>query len=118
MKKILFTLATALCIMTTAMAQTIPAVSEKDSDSIPQRNLTQMSLDSMQNEDADSCQSIMLRHRGKNAPTQYHYKRSKYMMTGNEDGLKGFRDYIVRERREKEGRPLQPLPPPNMFRRY
>ena len=52
MKKILFTLATALCIMTTAMAQTTPAVSGKDSDSIPQRNLTQMSLDSMQNEDA------------------------------------------------------------------
>ena len=110
MKKNLFTLAAVLCIMATAMAQTNSTVSGKHSDSIPQPNLTQMSLDSLQNEDADSCQSIMLRHRAKNASTQYHYKRAKYMMTGNEDGLKGLRDYIVRNRRRDEGRPLQPLP--------
>ena len=80
MKKNLFTLAAVLCIMATAMAQTNSTVSGKHSDSIPQPNLTQMSLDSLQNEDADSCQSIMLRHRAKNASTQYHYKRAKYMM--------------------------------------
>ena len=100
MKKNLLTLAAVLCITTTAMAQTNPAVSGKDS----------ISLDSIQHEDTDSCQSIMLRHRAKNASTQYHYKRAKYMMTGNEDGFKGLRDYIVRNRRRDEGRPLQPLP--------
>ena len=110
MKKILFTLTAVLCITTTAMAQTNTTVSGKYSDSIPQRNLAQMPLDSLQNEDTDSCQSIMLRHRAKNASTQYHYKRAKYMMTGNEDGFKGLRDYIVRKRRIDEGRPLQPLP--------
>ena len=110
MKKILFTLTAVLCITTTAMAQTNTTVSGKYSDSIPQRNLAQMSLDSMQNEDTDSCQSIMLRHVDKNKSSQYHYKRSKYMMTGNEDGFKGLRDYIVRKRRIDEGRPLQPLP--------
>jgi hypothetical protein len=117
MKKILFTLTAVLCITTTAMAQTSSTASGKYSDSIPQRNLTQMSLDSMQNEDTDSCQSIMLRHRKKNAPTQYQFKRAKYMTTGNEDGLKGFRDYIVRKRRIDEGRPLQPLPL-DYFRRW
>ena len=52
MKRILFTLTAVLCITTTAMAQTSSTASGKYSDSIPQRNLTQMSLDSMQNEDA------------------------------------------------------------------
>ena len=117
MKKNLFTLAAVLCIMATAMAQTNSTVSGKHSDSIPQPNLTQLSLDSMQNEDADSCQSIMMRHRVKNASTQYHYQRPKYMATGNEDGLKGFRDYIVRKRRKEEGRPLQPLPLDFYFKR-
>ena len=107
MKKNLLTLAAVLCITTTAMAQTNPAVSGKDS----------ISLDSIQHEDTDSCQSIMLRHRWKNAPTQYQFKRAKYKTTGNEDGLKGFRDYIVRKRRIDEGRPLQPLPL-DYFRRW
>ena len=98
MKKNLLTLAAVLCITTTAMAQTNPAVSGKDSIT-------------------DSCQSIMLRRREKNAPTQYQFKRAKYMTTGNEDGLKGFRDYIVRKRRIDEGRPLQPLPL-DYFRRW
>ena len=102
MKKNLLTLAAVLC-----MAQTNPAVSGKDS----------ISLDSIQHEDTDSCQSIMLRRREKNAPTQYQFKRAKYMTTGNEDGLKGFRDYIVRKRRIDEGRPLQPLPL-DYFRRW
>ena len=110
MKKNLLTLAAVLCITTTAMAQTNPAVSGKDS-------MDSISLDSIQHEDTDSCQSIMLRHREKNAPTQYQFKRAKYMTTGNEDGLKGFRDYIVRKRRIDEGRPLQPLPL-DYFRRW
>ena len=117
MKKILTTLTAALCITMTAMAQTNATVSGKSSDSIPQRNLTQLSLDSLHEEDADSCQSIMLRHVDKNKSSQYQYKRSKYMMTGNEDGFKGLRDYIVRKRRIDEGRPLQPLPL-DYFRRW
>lgn len=100
MKKILLTLVAVLCITATAMAQT---------------NLMQIPLDSIQHNDTDSCQSIMVRHKEKIKPTQYHYKRSNYMTTGNEDGFKGFRDYIVRKRRREEGRPLQPLPP-RMFR--
>ncbi len=75
----------------------------------PQMNLLETSLHNPLQEDRDN-QSIMLRHREKNEPTQYQYKRPKYEMTGNEDGFEGFRDYIVRERRRKEGRPLQPLP--------
>ena len=75
----------------------------------PQMNLLETSLHNPLQENSDN-QSIMLRHREKNEPTQYQYKRPKYEMKGNEDGFEGFRDYIVRERRRKEGRPLQPLP--------
>ena len=65
-------------------------------------------------EDTIAGLSIMLRHMG-NKTTQFHFKRSpNYQPTGDE--LKGFRDYIVRKRRWKEGRPLQPLPP--MMRRW
>ena len=115
MKKNLFTLAAVLCIMATAMAQTNSTVSGKHSDSIPQPNLTQMSLDSLQNEDADSCQSIMLRHKVKNKSTQFHYK-SRPDYTKKVDTFGDVRDRIVRERRVDEGRPLQPLAP-NMFRK-
>ena len=115
MKKILFTLTAVLCITTTAMAQTNTTVSGKYSDSIPQRNLAQMSLDSMQNEDTDSCQSIMLRHKVKNKSTQFHYK-SRPDYTKKVDTFGDVRDRIVRERRVDEGRPLQPLAP-NMFRK-
>ena len=66
-------------------------------------------------EDTIAGQSIMLRHMGNKTTTQFYFKHSpNYQPTG--DGLKGFRDYIVRKRRWKEGRPLQPLPP--MMRRW
>lgn len=139
MKKNLFTLAAVLCIMATAMAQTgryaqggysapfmgnsTPSASTNFQKLPPlkadfdislsghhQSNLLQTSLHNPQQEDSIANQSIILRHREKNAPTQYQYKRPKYEMTGDEDGFKGFRDYIVRKRRIDEGRPLQPLP--------
>ena len=115
MKKILATLTAALCITMTAMAQTNATVSGKSSDSIPQRNLTQLSLDSLHEEDVDSCQSIMLRHKVKNKSTQFHYK-SRPDYTKKVDTFGDVRDRIVRERRVDEGRPLQPLAP-NMFRK-
>ena len=139
MKKNLFTLAAVLCIMTTAMAQTgryaqggysapsmgssTPSTSTHFQQLPPlkadfevslsehhQSNLLQTSLHNPQERDGVDNQSIMLRNREKNEPTQYHFKRPKYEMTGNEDGFEGFRDYIVRKRRRDEGRPLQPLP--------
>ena len=80
-----------------------------------QLSLLQTSLQNPQQMDNTDNQSIMFRHKEKNESTQFHYKRPRYMMTGG-DGLKGIRDRIVRDRREKEGRPLQPLPP-GMHRR-
>jgi hypothetical protein len=133
MKKILTTLAAVLCIMTTAIAQTgrytqggysvyfqkLPPLKADFDISLTghhQSNLLQTSLQNPQEKDSSANQSIMLRHEDNNAPIQYHYKRPKYMMTGDGDGFKDIRDYIVRERREKEGRPLQPLSP-GFFRR-
>ena len=138
MKKNLLTLAALLCCAMTAVAQTgryvqgsysapsmgysapttstnfqkLPPLRADFDISLsghPQVNLLETSLHNPLQEDSDN-QSIMLRHREKNEPTQYQYKRPKYEMTGNEDGFEGFRDYIVRKRRIDEGRPLQPLP--------
>jgi len=140
MKKNLFTLAAVLCIMATAMAQTgryaqggysapsmgssTPSTSTHFQKLPPlkadfevslsehhQSNLLQTFLHNPQERDDVDNQSIMLRNREKNESTQYQYKRPKYMMKGDGDGFKDLRDYIVRERRKDEGRPLQPLPP-------
>ena len=139
MKKNLLTLAALLCCTMTAVAQTgryvqgsysapsmgysaattsanfqkLPPLRADFDISLsghPQMNLLETSLHNPLQEDSIANQSIMLLHRTKNAPTQYQYKQPKYKMTGDEDGFKGFRDYIVRKRRIDEGRPLQPLP--------
>ena len=81
----------------------------------PQQPLLLMMPEGKLKEDTIAGQSIMLCHMGNKTTTQFHFKHSpNYQPTGDE--LKGFRDYIVRKRRWKEGRPLQPLPP--MMRRW
>ena len=71
----------------------------------------QMSLDSKQDKDTASCQSVILRHKEQKMGSQYHFKcRPDYSMMV--DNFKGVRDRIVRERRQKEG---IPLPPPHPY---
>jgi len=70
----------------------------------------QMTLDSKQDKDTASCQSVILRHKEQKMESQYHFKyRPDYSKMV--DNLGDIRDRIVRERRVKEGKPLQPLPP-------
>ena len=118
----LTTLTTALCFATTAMAQTtrysdrFPKLPPLRVDSgyalftHPQQNWLQIARDSIQETDTVSTQSVMFRHRQQNSPTQYHYE-SRPDYTKMVDNLGGTRDWIVRKRRQNEGRPLQPLPP-------
>ena len=61
----------------------------------------QMSLDSKQDKDTASCQSVILRHKEQKMESQYHFKyRPDYSKMV--DNFKGVRDRIVRERRQKE----------------
>ena len=132
MKKILMTYAAVLCC-TMAMALTTPTISWKYSDHFPklppltvdfdmslyhhsQPNLMQMSFDNKQDKDTSSSQSIMFRHKEKKLTSQYHYE-SRPDYSKKVDNLGDIRDRIVRDRRVKEGIPLQPLPPPLMRNR-
>lgn len=73
-------------------------------------HLVQMTLDNKQDKDTASCQSVILRHKEQKMESQYHFKyRPDYSKMV--DNLGDIRDRIVRERRVKEGKPLQPLPP-------
>lgn len=133
MKKILMMVLAALLCCTMAMAQTSPAVSWRYSGGFPplpplkvdfemnlfhhsQPSLLQMSLESNQHVDVDSCQSIMLLHKKKNMVSQYHFE-SRPDYSKRVDTFGDLRDRIVRKRRWKEGQPLQPLPPQFMRRR-
>ena len=126
-------LLTVFFCCTMAMAQTTPAVSWKYSDHFPmlppltvdfdmslchhsQPNLMQMSLDNKQDKDTSNSQSIMFRHKEKKLTSQYHYE-SRPDYSKKVDNLGWARDWIVRDRRKKEGIPLQPLPPPFMRNR-
>lgn len=75
----------------------------------PRPNLLLMPLGSVQNKETMTPQSIMYRHVENQTMPHFHFKSGPNIQTG--DGLKGVRDRIVRERRRKEGHPLQPLPP-------
>lgn len=105
MKKYIM-LAAVLYISVTAMAQTSPATSWEDSAKI--------SLGDTLHKDTIATQSIMFRHKTNNTTTQFRYKPTRNIETG--DGLIGVRDWIVRKRRWDEGRPLPP-PTPVMRRR-
>ncbi len=70
-----------------------------------------MRLDSIQNKDTVSSQSIMFLHKEKNMGTQFHYSRPRPDYTKTSDQLGNIRDRVVRKRREGEGRPLQPISP-------
>lgn len=116
-----------LCLMTTAMAQTPSASSWRFSDRFPkmpplrvdfdytffvhsQLDWLQVPLLSIQKKDTVVTPSIMSRQKEHHSAVQYHYK-SRPDYTKMVDNLEGTRDWIVRKRRWKEGRPLQPLPP-------
>ena len=126
-------LLTVFFCCTMAMAQTTPAISWKYSDHFPmlppltvdfdmslyhhsQSCLMQMSFDNKQDKDTSSSQSIMFRHKEKKLTSQYHYE-SRPDYSKKVDNLGDIRDRIVRDRRVKEGIPLQPLPPPFMRNR-
>lgn len=131
--KLIFTVVLAVAITSTAMAQTTPTTSGKYTDSFPklpplkadfeislshhsQPNLLQMAHESKADKNSLDTLSIMFRHKEKNKESRYHYEsRPDYTKVGDTFG--DLRDRIVRERRRKEGRPLQPLPPRSMRNR-
>ena len=118
LRKVGILLVTIFLCCTMAMAQASPAISWKHPDHFPKLppltvefdislyhrskpHLMQMSLDSKQDKDTASCQSVILRHKEQKMESQYQV-----------DNFKGVRDRIVRERRQKEG---IPLPPPHPY---
>lgn len=132
-KIIMFILAGICSVM--SIAQTTPTGLWKYSNHFPelppfsvvfdinlfQRSMphpVQMTLGNKQKEDTLSSQSVILRHKEQKMESQYRFKyRPDYSKMV--DNLGDIRDQIVRERRVKEGKPLQPLPPmpPSSFSR-
>lgn len=128
LRKVGILLVTIFLCCPMAMTQTSPAISWKHADHFPKLppltvefdislyhrsmpHLMQMSLDSKQDKDTASCQSVILRHKEQKMESQYHFKyRPDYSKMV--DNFKGVRDRIVRERRQKEG---IPLPPPHPY---
>ena len=99
-------LAADLDLSGTPIAQTSPSTSGGDSAKI--------SLGDTLHKNTSATLSIMFRHKTNNTTTQFRYKPTRNIETG--DGLIGVRDWNVRKRRWDEGRPLPP-PTPVMRRR-
>ena len=114
-----------LCIMASAAAQTPTTVSWRSSDRFPelpplraefntamhnhhQPNLLITSQDTTDMTTA-AASSIMFLHKEKNIKSNFQISSRRYMPNG--DALIGIRDYIVRDRRIKEGHPLPPPTP-------
>lgn len=119
-----------ICIMTTATAQTTPALSknlyerfpelpslkaEFDTDMLnhQQPNLLTISQDA-NDKDTVAVSSIMFLHKSNQIKSNFHLRSKRNLPAG--DGLIGIRDYIVRHRRINEGHPLPPPTP--VMRRY
>ena len=127
--KLIITLALVYAI--TTMAQTSPAISGGDSSRFAKLPPLKVKLDTVlvthsnsktlmiplvatQHKDSVTTQSIMFRHLENNKKSQFHYKPARNIQRS--DDWIGFRDYIVRKRRWKEGHPLPP-PTPVMIKR-
>ena len=119
-----------ICMTTTSMAQTIPAISSNCFDRFPkmpslkadfcialathhQLDLLKKTADATDKDDA-STTSIMFLHKNKDITSHFQCKSKRYLPAI--DGLIGLRDRIVRKRRFDEGHPLPP-PTPVMRRR-
>jgi len=119
-----------ICMTTTSMAQTIPAISSGCSDRFPKfpplradlcitmathnlPDLLKTTADATPKDDA-STTSIMFLHKNKDITSHFQYKSKRYLPAI--DGLIGLRDRIVRKRRFNEGHPLPP-PTPVLRRR-
>ena len=119
-----------ICMTTTSMAQTIPAISSNYSDRFPkmpslkadfcialanhnQPDLLKKTVDATPKDDVATT-SIMFLHKNKDITSHFQYKSKRFLPSI--DGLIGLRDRIVRKRRFDEGHPLPP-PTPVMRRR-
>ena len=119
-----------VCMTTTSMAQTIPAISSSSSDRFPklpslkadfcialathnQPDLLKKTTDATDKDDVATT-SIMFLHKNKDITSHFQYKSERFLPAG--DALIGVRDQIVRKRRFNEGHPLPP-PTPVMRRR-
>ena len=119
-----------ICMTTTSMAQTIPAISSNYSDRFPkmpplradlcidmaahhQPDLLNKTADATPKDDVATT-SIMFLHKSKDITSHFQYKSKRFLPDG--DPLITLRDRIVRKRRFNEGHPLPP-PTPVMRRR-
>lgn len=117
-----------ICIMTTAMAQTNPAISWRYSDRFPKLPSLKVDFNTAMfthdkpnflmtphdtiDMDKETNQSIMVRHKNRNNETMPHFNfKLSNNYQGSGDALKGVRDRIVRKRRINEGHPLPPPTP-------
>ena len=112
----------------TAMAQNIPMAGQQYAERFPklpplkaelntalfsfsQSGLQQTVLAGFQHKEADTPHSIMIHDQERKEMPHFNVKRAVRQPKEGGDPLKGWRDDIVRERREKEGRPLPPINP-------
>ena len=119
-----------ICMTTTSLAQTIPAISSSCIDRFPkmpplradlciamathnQPDLLKKTADASDKDDVATT-SIMFLHKNKDITSHFQYKSERFLPAG--DALIGLRDQIVRKRRFNEGHPLPP-PTPVMRRR-
>ena len=119
-----------ICMTTTSMAQTIPAISLGYSDRFQkmpplkanfcivmathnQPDLLKKTVDTTDKDDVATT-SIMFLHKNKDITSYFQYRSERFLPAI--DGLIGLRDRIVRKRRFNEGHPLPP-PTPVMRRR-
>ena len=127
MRRVLITAVALSFIATTAMAQSNAAIAGRSSYKIQQ--LSPLKVDSnivpystskpnilptpqinLQDKKAAENQSILIHHVDSGEMPDLHRKMT-YENSDSNKGLESLRDYIVRKRRDREGRPLQPLPP-------
>lgn len=119
-----------ICMTTTSMAQTIPAISLGYSDRFQkmpplkadfciamgthnQPDLLKNTVDATDKDDAATT-SIMFLHKNKDITSHFQFKSERFLPA--DDPLIDLRDQIVRKRRFDEGHPLPP-PTPVMRRR-
>ena len=119
-----------ICMTTTSMAQTIPAISSNCTDRFPkmpplradlcivlanhhQPDLLKKTTDASDKDDVATT-SIMFLHKNKEIASHFQYSSKRFLPAV--DPFIGLRDRIVRKRRINEGHPLPP-PTPVMRRR-
>ena len=128
MKRMMIMAALIVGMTATAMAQNIPMTGQRYADRFPklpplkvelntavfsfsQSGLQQTVLAGFQHKEADSPHSIMIHDQERKEMPHFSVKRAVRQPKEGGDPLKSWRDDIVRERREKEGRPLPPINP-------